>query len=275
MYLIIDIGGTKTLLAAFNKHGRVLRKYKFKTPTLKSEFLAVLKSALIPFSLKYRNKITGIIIAVPGEIQGNIAIKFGNRPWKNLDFVQELKKLFTCPIILKNDADLATVYESSFYKGLTLYLTFSTGIGGGLARKGVLAKNSASVEPGHTYYIYDGKSAEWEDIASCAAIGAHYNCQATSIRGKDAYSDIAHRVALGLPELIQKYHPDTIVIGGPLALQFPHFKKALRPLVRDKLPRSRQLPRLVPARRPKEAVIYGGYHFAKTHDNINASHRGQ
>ena len=271
MYLIIDIGGTKTLIAMFNKHGRILRKFKFKTPESKSEFLATLKSALVPFSSKYREKTEQIIIAVPGEIKNNIAVKFGNRPWKNLDFVQELKNLFTCSITLKNDADLATVYESSFHKGLTLYLTFSTGIGGGLARRGKLAKNSASVEPGHIYYIYNGKSLEWEDIASCSAIGAHYGCQATSVRGREVYSDIAKRVALGLPELIQRYRPDCIVIGGPLALQFSHFIKELRPLVRSKLPASRTLPRFVPARRPKEAVIYGGYHYAKLSSRIQKS----
>lgn len=271
MYLIIDIGGTKTLIAIFNKHGRILRKFKFKTPEKKTEFLAILKSSLIPFSMKYREKTSQIVIAVPGEIKNNIAVKFGNRPWKNLDFVQELKSLFDCSIILKNDADLATVYESSFHKGLTLYLTFSTGIGGGLARRGKLAKNSASVEPGHIYYIYNNKSAEWEDIASCAAIGSFYGCQATSVRGKNAYSDIAKRVALGLPELIQRYRPDCIVIGGPLALQFPHFIKELRPLVRSRLPSSRKLPRLIPAHRPNEAVVYGGFYLAK----MNASHLGQ
>ncbi len=267
MYLVIDIGGTKTLIALFNRRGRVIRKFKFKTPKKKSEFLGILKSALVPFSSKYDKKIRQVIIAVPGEIKDNIAIRFGNRPWKNLDFVQELKNLLTAKntrITLKNDADLATVYESSFHKGLTLYLTFSTGIGGGLARKSVLAKNSASVEPGHIYYIYDGKSLEWEDIASCNAIGSHYGCQATSVRGKEAYSDIARRVALGLPELIQRYHPDCIVIGGPLALQFPNFSKELRPLVKSKLPPSRILPRIVPARRPKEAVVYGGYLFARS-----------
>ena len=195
-----------------------------------------------------------------------------------VEFVQELKNLFTCPIIHKNDADLATVYESSFHKGLTLYLTFSTGIGGGLARRGILAKNSASVEPGHIFYIYDNQSAEWEDIASCAAIGAHYGCQATSVRGRDAYSDIAHRVSLGLPELIQKYRPDCIVIGGPLAVLFPHFIKELRILTRQNLPITRKLPRLVPAHRPHEAVVYGGYTLAKSLTKPHkqkVSHRGQ
>ena len=276
MYLVIDIGGTKTLIALFNKRGRVIKKYKFKTPSAKSEFLGTLKSALIPFSATHgtlgasqnllRRKssaIQQIVIAVPGNIEHNIAISFGNRPWKNIDFARELKNLFTAPITLVNDADLGAVYESTFHRGRTLYLTFSTGIGGGIANRGHLAKNSNTLEPGHIHYIFDGKDLEWEDIASCNAIGAAYGVQATSVRGQAAYEDIAFRVSLGLPHLIQRYHPDTIVIGGPLARQFPNFKSELRKNLRRFLPRVKKLPRVTPAKRPTEAVVYGGYTYAK------------
>ena len=265
MYLIIDIGGTKTLIAAFNHRGRIIRRYKFKTPESRTEFLGILKSALVPFSRQYGDSTQQVVIAIPGWIENNIAVKFGNRPWKNLNLVQELKKLFTCPITLKNDADLATVYESTFHRGLSLFLTFSTGIGGGLARKGQLTKNSASVEPGHIRYIFDGKNLEWEDIASCTAIGTYYGMQATSVRGAKAYTDIAFRVSLGLPQMIQKYHPDTIIIGGPLGRQFPHIKSALRANIRAFLPKTdpRKLPKITAAKRPTESVIYGGYLFAK------------
>lgn len=262
MYLAIDIGGTKTLIAAFNHRGKVIKKHRFKTPGNKKTFLAVLEAALIPFSVRHRSKIEQVIIAIPGIIEDNIAVKFGNRPWKNLDLEKQLGHLFDCKITLENDANLATVFETSKRKGLGLYLTFSTGIGGGLARKGQLAKNSGSVEPGHTTYIFDNKSLEWEDIASCAAIGAVYDRQATSVRGESAYEDIALRVALGLPEVIQKYHPDYIVIGGPLAKLFHHFKADLRKDLKNLLP-NKSLPRIVPARRPKESVIYGCYLFAK------------
>jgi len=279
MYLVIDIGGTKTLIALFNSRGRVIKKYKFKTPASRSEFLGILKSALIPFSDVYAEKIhlkTGVrspsrhprqinhvIIAIPGQVEHNIATKFGNRPWKNLDLAHELKKLFTAPITLKNDADLATIYESTFHRGRSLYLTFSTGIGGGIASRGQLAKNSSSVEPGHIRYIFNNSNLEWEDIASCNAIGAAYGVQATSVRGQAAYSDIAFRVSIGLPHLIQKYHPDVIIIGGPLALLFPHFKSALRINIRRFLPHTKKLPRIIAAKRPKESVIYGGYTYAK------------
>ena len=264
MYLVIDIGGTKTLIALFSARGRVIQRYKFPTPSKKSEFLDTLFNALVPFALKHGSKIEAIAIAVPGHIENNIAVWFGNRPWKNLDLAATVNKLFTQPAYLLNDANLATIYESSFHLGLTLYLTFSTGIGGGLAHRGKLAKNSASVEPGHEFFIWDGKSLEWEDIASCAAIGAHYGVQATSVRGTAAYEDIAHRVSLGLAGAIQKYHPDVVVIGGPLGKLYPQFAKPLRKRLKELLPSGRKLPRLVAARRPQESTIYGGYAYAKS-----------
>ena len=262
MYLIIDIGGTKTLLALFNSRGRVIKKFKFKTPENKSEFLGILESSLVPFAAGYGAKIQQIVIAVPGIVKDNIAAKFGNRPWKDVDLAKSIHKFFHAPVTLKNDADLATVYESSFHRGLSLYLTFSTGIGGGLARKSQLTKNTTSVEPGHTVYIFEGRHLEWEDIASCAAIGAAYHCEATSVRGQDAYSDIAFRVSLGLPELIHRYHPDFIIIGGPLGVLFPHFERELKQNVKNIL-KTGKLPRIVVAKRPKESVIYGGYTYAK------------
>ncbi len=273
MYIVVDIGGTKTLIAVFNKRGRVIKKYKFKTPLHKTEFLAVLESSLISFATRYGAKVSCVIVAIPGLVENNIAVAFGNRPWKNTDVAACIKKLFSCPVHLENDANLATIYESSFHKGLSLYLTFSTGIGGGLARQGVLARNSSSVEPGHTTYIWRNLPTEWEDIASCAAIGKDYNCQATSVRGENAYTDIAYRVSIGLPELILRYHPDCIIIGGPLGMLFNHFKDQLRYNIRVLMPRTKKFPRIVAAERPKESVIYGGYHYAKTQEKL--SQRGQ
>ena len=267
MYLVIDIGGTKTLIAVFSHRGKIIRKVRFKTPEKRQDFEAMLEATLIPFSVKYSGRVRQIIVAVPGWVDQNVAVKFGNRPWRNFNIAKLVNNLFNeTPVALINDANLATIYESSFHKGLTLYLTFSTGIGGGLARKTKLAKNTDAVEPGHVKYIWDGKHQEWEDISSCAAIGRDYNCQATSVRGEKAYLDIAHRVSLGLPELIHKYHPDFIVIGGPLGLLFERFEKPLKTNLKQIMKNSATLPHIVPAKRPKESVIYGGYLYAKIRD---------
>ncbi|MBO7720632.1 hypothetical protein J6S35_03335, partial [Candidatus Saccharibacteria bacterium] len=91
---------------------------------------------------------------------------------------------------------------------------------------------------------------------------AAYGVRATSIRGRAKYGDVATRVCLGLKDIIRDERPDTIVVGGPLALRFRHFIKPLKALLKSELPGTK-LPRIRPAKSPKEAVSRGMYLYAK------------
>lgn len=264
MYLVIDIGGTKTLIAVFSKRGRVLRRVRFETPLKKSDFLSQLLLSLEPLSKKYRSKILSVTIAVPGMVQKNQILWLGNRPWHDLNLEKCIKKLFNVPIFIKNDADLATVFESSFYPEKSLYLTFSTGIGGGLASLGSLDKTSAKFEPGHTKYQFQGKLTEWEDIAAASAIRTTYGRKVTDIKDKSTLQDIANRITIGLVPLIKQFKPNTIIFGGPLSIIFKKYKKPLLTNLRTEL-NTTDLPLLTKAKRPTESVIYGGYLYGKQH----------
>ena len=244
MYLAIDIGGTKTLIALFSKRGRVIRRFKFKTARKFNRFLGDLEVALAEFK-KY--KITAITVAIPGLVQKNCSVSLGNRDWGKIDLFAPIKSLFDCPIYFENDANLATLYESSFYTGRVVFLTFSTGIGGGVAEKGKLLPESSKFEPGQ-------KKSEWEDIAAASALEKYYHVdQATDLRKKTIMMDVANRIALGLPNIIDKYHPDIVVIGGPMGKIFKRFYKYLPELgVKYRRPK-----------RPLESVIYGCYLFSK------------
>ena len=129
MYLGIDIGGTKTLIALFTKRGRIIKRKKFRTPHGSKTFLKQLLAELEPFR---RRRIRRIVIAVPGAVQNNCSAKLSNREWGWVDIATPIKDLFKCPIWLENDANLATLYESTGLSGKVIYLTFSTGIGGGI-----------------------------------------------------------------------------------------------------------------------------------------------
>ncbi len=251
MYLAVDIGGTKTLIALFSKRGRVVRRFKFKTARKFDRFLGDLKVALAEFK-KY--KITAITVAIPGLVQKNCSVSLGNRDWGKIDLFTPIKELFDCPIYFENDASLATLYESSFYKGHVIFLTFSTGIGGGIAENGKLSPKSSKFEPGHKIYTYNDKKAEWEDIAAASALERYYHVdQATDLRKKTIMMDAANRIALGLPDIIDKQHPDIIIVGGPLGKIFKRFCKYLPDLgVKYRRPK-----------RPLESVIYGCYLFSK------------
>ncbi len=252
MYLAIDIGGTKTLIALFSKRGRVFKRFKFKTAHSSKIFLNDLKEALNSFK---KFKVRAVVVAIPGLVQKNYTIKFGNRNWEDLDLLTPIKELFDRPIFFENDANLASLYEGYGLNGRTIFLTFSTGIGGGIVEKNRILPESNQFEPGHKMYFYDGKVKEWEDIAASSAIENYFHADyATDLRGKEIMEDIAKRVYLGLPDIVKKYQPDTIVLGGPLGKIFKLYSKYLP----DDLGVKYRRPK-----RPNESVIYGCYLYAR------------
>ena len=252
MYLAVDIGGTKTLVALFSARGRVLRRHKFKTSWQKERFKRDLFRVLGEFP---RTKLKAVVVAIPGVVQKNCSVKFGNRDWGTFSLLKEFDELFDCPVYFENDANLAAVYESHRLPGKTVFLTFSTGIGGGIAERGKILPESDKFEPGHKIYTCDGKEMEWEDIAASSALERTFHVDsATDLRGKKMMMKVAERVYLGLPDIVSKYSSDTIILGGPLGKIFSLYVKYLPKIegVRYRRPK-----------RPLESVIYGCYLFGK------------
>lgn len=260
MYLAIDIGATKTLIALFSNHGRCLKKTKFLTNHNQNFFLLELLSNL----KDYENKnLKSIVIAVPAIVQKNYAFKPDNLPWENLDLYNPIKKIFkTSDIHILNDADLATLYESGSYSGKTVYLTFSTGIGGGIAKDGVVQKSSSTFEPGHKKYFFSEKEQEWEDIASAKTLKTIFKKNLTKISDQSDFETIAFRISIGLIPIINQYHPNTIIFGGPIGKIFPKIRPFLKNYLNYKIS---PMPKLVQAKKPEESVIYGCYLYAKFH----------
>lgn len=252
MYLSIDIGGTKTLIALFSRNGRILKKRKFKTAQGYRSFIRDLEYNLAGFQ---KRRLKAVVVAIPGIVQKNYSVKFGNRKWDDIDLIGALKKLFDCPIWFENDANLAALYEGFRLPGRTIFLTFSTGIGGGIVEHNRILPESSSFEPGHEIYEYNERKLEWEDIAAASAIESAYHVdRATDLRKKETMKDIAQRIALGLPDIVHKYQPDTIILGGPMGKVFRLYEKYLPHDLEVKYRRPR---------RPTESVIYGCYRYAK------------
>ena len=204
-----------------------------------------------------RNDLRAITVAVPGVVQKNCSVRFGNRDWGWVDLFSPISNLFECPVFFENDANLAAAYESYRLPGKTVFLTFSTGIGGGVAERGQILPESSSFEPGHKIYSIDGESLEWEDIAAASALEKHFRVKyATDLRKKDAMKEVARRVALGLPDIISAYAPDNIVLGGPLGKIFKLYVKFL-----PKFGSSMKYRR---PKRPLESVIYGCFLYSKS-----------
>lgn len=252
MYLAIDIGGTKTLVALFSSRGRVLKRFKFRTPRGSVRFVTELQKVLADFS---KRRVKMVVVAIPGLVQKNYSVSFGNRDWPGIDLYTPIKYLFDCPIYFENDANLASLYEGSFYRGKVVFLTFSTGIGGGVVEKGHILPESSKFEPGHKKYEYNDNKLEWEDIAAASALEKHYHVDmATDLRKKVIMQDVASRIALGMPDIIKRYAPDVVVLGGPMGKIFKRYSKFL--------PKYDGV-RFVRPKKPLESVIYGCYLYAK------------
>ena len=252
MYLGIDLGGTKTLIALFTRRGRIIRRKKFRTPQGSNTFIRELENNLAVFT-KY--KVRSVVVAIPGVVQKNYSVKFGNRKWDDINIFTPVKNLFDCSIWFENDANLAVLFESYRLPGKTVFLTFSTGIGGGVAEKNHILPESNQFEPGHKLYQYNEQVKEWEDIAAASAIENYYHVdRATNLRKKPVLEDIAKRIYLGLPDIVKEYHPDTIILGGPMGKIFRLYVIFLPCDLGVKFRRPK---------RPNESVIYGCYLYAK------------
>ena len=240
------------MIALFSQKGRVLKKRKLKTAQGYKSFIRDLETELKAFQ---KRRVEAVTVAIPGVVQKNYSVKFGNRKWDDIDLISPLQKLFNCPIWFENDANLAALYEGYRLPGRTVFLTFSTGIGGGVVEHNQILPDSGSFEPGHKIYSYGGQEREWEDIAAASAIESYYHVdRATDLRKKDVLEDIAKRITLGLPDIIREYQPDTIVLGGPMGKIFRLYAKYLSQDLGVKYRRPR---------RPNESVIYGCYRYAR------------
>jgi glucokinase len=269
MYLAIDVGGTKTLLAVFNREGKIVHEHKFPTNKSYERFLADLEAAIETELKKY--KITYCCCAMPGKIDRTRGVvqHLGNLKWENVPIKDDLHNVLGIPVLVENDANLAGLYEAllvhSKYKKV-LYLTISTGIGDGIIIDGKIDPNFADSEPGHMVMKHDGKMEKWQDFASGRTLVQHYNKKAKDLNDAGAWEQFAKNVAQGLDELIAVLQPQIVLIGGSLGTYFHKYGDLLVKELTKYQNAMVDIPPIVQAKRPQEAVVYGCYDFIKQHN---------
>lgn len=266
MLLAIDVGGTKTLVAAFTNSGKLSKSIKFKTPTDYKKFLSVLKATLIRFD---EYKFIYGAIAIPGKIdrKKGVGIAFGNLAWKNIPIKKDLAEFIKHPMVIENDANLAGLYEAKNvikdYKH-SLYLTISTGIGSGIIIDGVIDPNFADSEVGQLPVQYNDKIYQWEDVASGRIIKQRYKKIAAEINDRKTWREICYRIAIGMSSLIATIQPDVIIIGGSVGTHFKKYSSILKSELKKLSTPLTPVPPIIQANKPEEAVVYGCYEIAKT-----------
>ena len=161
----IDLGGTQVRLAVARSDGRITGSEKAKTPMLGGPRGLAAWAASAAERLGVSRKLKSAAIGAPGPIdhRRGVLVNPPNLPgWRNVNLTELLGQSLGCPVYLENDAQLAGLGE--FHQGAgrgttnMVYITWSTGVGGGLIVGGNLYSGSHGTagEIGHMIMDPDG-----------------------------------------------------------------------------------------------------------------------
>lgn len=143
-YFCVDIGGTKTAWAIYDKDGTELAYGRFPTnPSRGAEDLIERVRTDASRSLS-DYEIKGACIASPGPLDAKAGriIRIVTMGWEDVELVRLFSDCFGFPFLLLNDCDagaLGVAYSPAFrqYRSVC-YMSVSTGIGGGIVIDGKL-----------------------------------------------------------------------------------------------------------------------------------------
>lgn len=141
MLLAFDIGGTFIKYALVDEAYQVNDSSKVPTPATIEEFWEALERVICLF----QNRITGIAISCPGEINSRLGFVFkgGLVPYlRNIPLASRLNKTFQVPVTVLNDGDAAGLAEARIGNlqdcGCGATFVLGTGVGLSLTSNGSL-----------------------------------------------------------------------------------------------------------------------------------------
>ncbi len=179
-----DLGGTQIRACLADAGGNILREAR--QPTLAQEgvqpVLGRIKHTLHQvMDSVAREGVLGIGMGSPGPLDpvAGIVVEAANLPgWKNVPLRDILMGEFHLPVWVNNDANVAALAEHRFGAGRgysdLVYLTISTGIGGGFICGGklLLGVHGFAGEPGHITIEPNGPRCNCGNIGCLEVLAA-------------------------------------------------------------------------------------------------------
>lgn len=165
LHIAVDIGGTQLRAACYTSNS--LKPIKLaRTATQDGSATALERLTDLIASIWPENeKVAAIGVAAPGPTDPYNGIIYAapNIPgWVNVPLREHLEQRFKTPVALGNDANLAALGEWKFGAGQghhhLIYMTVSTGIGGGVIvdDRLLLGARGLATEMGHVTVVPDG-----------------------------------------------------------------------------------------------------------------------
>ena len=155
--IAVDIGGTNIRVGITNPDGKILKKISFENDGNKDISIATEKILFKILNIKENNNILGIGISSAGPIDPNTGI-YNHSPnlssWHGKSMKKALEQATNLPVFFGHDATLAALAEVTYgeFKNSEnlIYITISTGIGGGIiANNKMITGEKGSIELGH------------------------------------------------------------------------------------------------------------------------------
>lgn len=225
----VDIGGTNTKVALVFENGDIQEKVKFSTDSHLpfEDFIQRLSNTIQNILAKTGAHISGIGVGAPNVNGHNGKIESPpNLKWGTVDLRSSLQALFDCPIIVKNDANIAAIGEQRFGKGKDCQhfavITLGTGVGSGIISHGELIEGHLGLasEAGHIYAGSEdricscGKKDHLEAYASIKGIKLTVRLET----GEDLlFREIAARFEQGDKKIIKSLKKTSFVLAQGLA----------------------------------------------------------
>jgi glucokinase len=251
--IAIDIGGTQLRAAVYPPNGITPINIRHAASRGMEEGVYERLTALID-TVWPKEPVDAISIAAPGPLNPytGIIISTPNIPaWTNYPLAELLSKQYQVPAYLGNDANLAALGEWKYGAGQgyndVLYLTISTGIGGGVISSDMLIEGSRGMaaELGHVTVLPGGPvcscgvPGHLEAVASGPAIAMYVREQITAGRlsilkartelsardvaeaakqgdelAKEAFSRAGGFIGQAVAEFLHIFNPSIVIFGG-------------------------------------------------------------
>lgn len=229
----LDIGGTKIMVAAADREGNILRRARTATSSSLEEDLANINKMID--EVAGEDQIIGMGAAIGGPLdwEQGIVSPLHQPAWRNIPLKAMMEKKWGCPLHVDVDTNVAAVGEYR-WGGVSarrfLYLTVSTGMGGGFLIDGKIYRGQDGVHPevGHQSIHFRsinpsavqcecGAPDCLEALVSGNGIRHIYGKPAEEL-SEEEWGEVAYNLGQGLRNMAALYAPHLIRLGGGVAV---------------------------------------------------------
>ncbi len=271
--LAIDIGGTKFSMAVFESE-RIVHRTTRATDREggRDWMLAQIEQIACEWSAGCTFNRCGIGFGGPVDYPNQtVTLSTHVGGWQNFELVSHLRDVLRVPVVMDNDANVGGLGEAVFGAGRgcrpLLYMTLSTGIGGGIITGSGIYRGADSYagEIGHLTIRPDGPECLcgargcFERMCGGLWLERDFGRPAKELVNDPAFVlDYAVNLALGLKAGILLLNPARVVIGGGIAKAGEKLFGPVRAELRRQITSwSRARIDVVPAELGDDSVLYG------------------